>query len=182
MILRSERLELRPIEEGDLEFIRELINDPEVEKTIVGWLWPLSAKDEQEWYKGFRNSNKEVRYLIALHDGTRLGLTGLTDMDWKNGRCKGTGIRISPQVQNKGYATEAYTMMLNYAFNQLRFHKVTDSALETNKASLRFLEKVGYKVEGVLRDHVFKNGKYCNVVTTSILAEDFNRLYRLEKN
>ncbi len=178
MILRSERLVLRPIEEGDLEFIRELINDPEVEKTIVGWMWPLSAKDEQEWYKGFRNSNKEVRYLIALHDGTRLGLTGLTDMDWKNGRCKSAGIRISPRVQSKGYATEAYITMFDYAFNQLRFHKVMGSALETNKASLRLMEKLGYKVEGVLRDHVFKDGKYCNVVTTSILAEDFNRLHR----
>lgn len=182
MILRSERLVLRPIEERDLEFIRELINDPAVEATIVGWVLPLSAKDEQDWYRGFHNSNKEIRYMVETVNGETIGTTGLTDMDWKNGRCKGAGIRISPQVQSKGYASEAYTMMLDYAFNQLRFHKVSGSALETNKASLRFMEKVGYKVEGVLRDHVFKNGKYCNVVTTSILAEDFNRLHRPKMN
>lgn len=181
MILRSERLELRPIEEGDLEFMRELINDPEVEKTIVGWMWPLSAKDEQEWFKGFRNSNKEVRYLIALHDGTRLGFTGLTDMDWKNGRCRTTGIRISPQHQNKGYASEAYNTMLEYAFNQLRLHRVMDSALETNAASIAFMQKVGFQIEGIRKGHVFKNGAYQNVVALAIMAEDFRRLHHPPK-
>lgn len=173
MIIKGQKTILRPIEQEDLEFMRSLINAPEIEETIVGWQWPLSRKDEQEWYAGFRNSNKEMRLIIETTEGEPVGFTGLTNIDWKNGSCRTTGIRISKQVQSKGLATDAYIAMFRYAFGQLRLHRIMGSALETNAASLRFLEKVGFVREGIRRDHVFKNGAYRNVVALAILADDF---------
>ncbi|MDO5450172.1 MAG: GNAT family protein [Akkermansia sp.] len=174
MILSSERLVLRPIEERDLESIRELINNPVVEDTVVGWVLPLSSKDELDWFRGYHNSNKEIRFVIETRQGDLAGLTGLASMDWKNGVCKTAGIRIAPGLQNMGYASEAYCLMLDYAFNQLRFHRVTDGVLVRNAASRRFLEKVGFVQEGVLREHVYKNGRYEDVVAVAILDRDFN--------
>lgn len=173
MIIKGQKTILRPIEYEDLEFMRSLINDPDIEETIVGWQWPLSRKDEEGWYAGFRNSDKEMRLIIEVPDEGPVGFTGLTNFDWKNGSCRTTGIRISRHMQSKGLATDAYIAMLRYAFRQLRLHRIMDSALETNTASLRFLEKVGFIREGIRRDHVFKNGAYRNVVALAILADDF---------
>lgn len=177
MNIRGKKTILRSIEREDLEFMRSLINDPEIEHTIVGWQWPLSRKDEDEWYSGFRNSNKEMRLIIENLEGEPVGFTGLTNIDWKNASCRTTGIRISKQMQSRGFATDAYVAMLGYAFAQLRLHRIMDSALETNAASLRFLEKVGFVREGIRREHVFKNGHFCNVVALAILAEEYFTKY-----
>lgn len=173
MIIKGKKTILRPIEREDLEFMRSLINDPEIEETIVGWQWPLSRKDEEEWYAGFRNSDRALRLIIETPEDGPIGFTGLTDFDWKNGCCRTTGIRISKKAQSRGLATDAYIAMFRFAFTQLRMHRITDSALESNIPSLRFLEKVGFVHEGVQRHHVFKNGAYRNVVALGILAEEF---------
>lgn len=173
MIIKGKKTILRPIERDDLEFMRSLINDPDIEETIVGWQWPLSRKDEEEWYASFRNSNKEMRLIIETPEDGPVGFTGLANFDWKNGTCRTTGIRISKSVQSKGLATDAYIAMFRYAFSQLRLHRIMDSALETNIPSLRFLEKVGFVREGIRRHHVFKNGAYRNVVALAILADEF---------
>lgn len=173
MIIKGKKTILRPIEREDLEFIRSLINDPEIEETTVGRQWPLSRKDEESWYAGFSNSNKEMRLMIETPEDGPIGFTGLTAIDRKNGRCRTTGIRICQQAQSKGLATDAYIAMLRYAFNRLRLQRIMDSAPETNKASLRFLEKVGFVREGVRRKHVFKNGAYRDVVALAVLADEF---------
>lgn len=173
MILKGKKVILRSIEVEDLEFIRSLINDPEIEKTIVGWALPISRTDEEKWYANFSNSEKSIRYIIEDKQGCTVGLTGLGNIDMKNGSAKGLGIRISPKVQSKGLATDAYMTMFNYAFSELRLHRIETSAFEDNIASLKFQSKLGSKKEGVRREAIYKGGQYKNVVTLGCLKEDF---------
>jgi len=173
MILKGKIVTLRPIEREDLDFIISLVNDPEIEKSIVGWAWPVSRKDEEQWYANFKNSDSIVRYIIETEDDGAVGLTGLTNIDWKNGSAKGAGIRVKKGIQSKGVATDAYMTMFRFAFGELRLHRINTSAFEDNIASLRFQEKCGCKREGLQREAIFKNGIYKNVVTLGILAEEY---------
>ena len=154
MILRGKKVVLRPIELEDLEFIRSLINNPEIEKTIVGWALPISRKDEEKWYSSFSNTEKSIRYIVEDLQGHLVGLTGIGNIDMKNGCAKMMGIRISPQVQSKGLATDAYMTIFNFAFNELRLHRIETSAFDDNIASLKFQEKLGSKREGIRREAV----------------------------
>lgn len=172
MILKGKKVILRPIEFDDLEFIRSLINDPEIEKSIVGWTLPISKRDEENWYASFHNTNNEIRYIVEF-EGSPVGLTGVASIDWKNGSFKTSGIRISPDVQTKGLATDAYMTMHKFLFLEFRLHRANASTLEFNRASLRMMEKCGYKVEGLQRDAVYKNGRYYNVVTLGLLKDDY---------
>ena len=54
--------------------------------------------------------------------------------------------------------------------------------LEDNIASQRMNEKCGYKKEGLLRQAVYKNGKFHNLVVMSVLKEEFDKFIQLEKN
>lgn len=175
MNLKGKIVTLRAIEKEDLEFVRALINDPEMEQSIVGWAWPLSKKDEEQWYANFQNSASSIRYIIETAKDGPVGLTGLANIDWKNGSAKGAGIRVKVGTQTKGIATDAYMTMFRYAFDQLRLHRVSTSAFEDNYPSLRFQEKCGCKREGVIRDAIFKNGGYKNVVMMGILAEEYRQ-------
>lgn len=182
MILKGKKVILRPIEFDDLEFIRSLINNPDIEKTIVGWALPLSKQDEEKWYSSFSNTDKSIRYLIEDYQGNRVGLTGISNIDMKNGCAKMAGIRISPDVQSRGLATDAYMTIFNFAFRELRLHRIETSAFDDNFASLRFQEKLGSKREGIRREAVYKNGQYKNVVTFGCLKSDFEERYNSYSN
>ena len=173
MILKGKKIILRPIEYEDLEFVRSIINNPDIERTIIGWAVPVSKKDEERWYSNFSNNERAIRYMIETNDGNVVGLTGLGNIDMKNGCAKGMGIRISPEVQSKGLATDAYMTLFNFAFNELRLHRIETAAFEDNMASLRFMEKLGCKREGVRREAIYKEGQYKNVIFMGCLKEEF---------
>lgn len=175
MNIKGKRVTLRAIEPSDIEFMRELINDPDMEKSIVGWIWPLSSRDQQSWYNNYKNTLQEVRFIIESHTDGIIGFTGLKDIDMKNGMCRTGGLRIAPNFQGKGYAKDSYIALLSYAFNQLRMHCVQSCALEDNVASLTFMERLGYVREGLRRECVYKNGKYYNLVELGILEKEFRQ-------
>ncbi len=168
---------MRPIEFEDLEFICSLINDPDIERTIVGWSLPISRKDEETWYASYSNSEKTIRYIIEDIQGNAVGLTGLTNIDMKNGCAKTAGIRISPKVQSRGLATDTYMILFHFAFDELRLHRIETSAFEDNIASLKLQEKLGCVREGIRREAVYKNGEYKNVVALGCLREEFMEKY-----
>ena len=177
MILKGKIVTLRPIEEKDLPFMQQLVNDPDLEQLIVGWSFPVSMKDQQQWFQNFHNTDKFIRYIIETETDGVIGLTGLREIDWKNGTAKGGGIRLlKKEMRSKGVATDAYMTMLRYAFNELRLHRVCTAALDYNGASLHFMEKCGFKREGVLRDAVYKNGSFHDEIILACLKSDYEKV------
>lgn len=173
MILKNNNITLRAIEESDIEFIRDLVNDPVMESTIVGWAYPISQRDQENWFRNFSNSDKMIRYIIETNDGERIGLTGLRNIDWKNGTIQDGGIRIIKKNQSKGIGSQCFRLMQKYVFEELRLHRYTISAFDDNIPSIKCIEKAGFIREGIEREAIFKGGKYKNVITFSILSTDY---------
>lgn len=73
----------------------------------------------------------------------------------------------------KGYATEAYMLLLEYAFCERGFHRIGAHVLEDNKASIALHKKCGFSCDGVFRKATFKNGRWQNQFVFSILEEEF---------
>ncbi len=67
------------------------------------------------------------------------------------------GYWVGEQYWGKGIATEAVRQMTEYAFYYFDLVRLYAEVFETNKASMRVLEKNGYYLEGVRRKAVFKN-------------------------
>lgn len=67
------------------------------------------------------------------------------------------GYWLGEQYWGKGIATEAVRQMTEYAFYYFDIVRLYAEVFETNKASMRVLEKNGYYLEGVRRKAVFKN-------------------------
>lgn len=66
-------------------------------------------------------------------------------------------------AHGKGLALEATKEILNYAFNELKLHKVYLNVLEENGRANRFYEKCGFKYEGMSKEILYINGKYHNL-------------------
>ena len=177
MYLYGKKVVLRAVEEEDIEMLRELTNSPDFEKMIVGWSFPVSKKEQHEWFVNCRNSDSRLRFIIETKQDGAVGMIGLRDIDWKNGSAYGLGMRIAKQeIRTRGLATDAWMTLMRYAFDELRLNRINGSALEYNAASLRVCEKVGFKVEGVQRKAVYKDGKYHDVVMMGCLKSDYEQL------
>lgn len=64
----------------------------------------------------------------------------------------------------KGYATEALGAIYNYIFDVMKFHKIEAEYYSINKAPAKIAKKLGFKIEGVIKDHFIVDGKYVDAV------------------
>lgn len=97
----------------------------------------------------------------------------MTDIDMINRSCHSHVLIGEKDYWGKGYAREALLKALAFMFNERNIHRVQANVLETNIPSLKMHKKCGYKIDGLLRDAVFKAGRYQDQYILSILREDF---------
>ena len=140
MNLKGEKVLLRAIEKDDLEFLRSMINDEELERSVVGWSFPTSKYAQEKWYENQIADKNSIR-LIAEVDGERIGLASIQDIDWKN-RNAMHGIKLfGSDVKRKGYGTDIVMTIMKYAFEELQLNRLYSTILEYNEASLALYRK-----------------------------------------
>ena len=165
VFLDGEDVSLRTIDREDLEFCRRWVNDPEVRHGLDASR-PVTADDETAWYESL--SDGDDVHLLACVDGDPVGTLGLNDVDERVG-CAELGYWIAPEYHGRGYATAASRLLVGYAFDERRLHKVVARAYEFNDASRRVLEKVGFEREGTFRDEAFVDGGHVDVYRFGLL-------------
>ena len=134
VFLPGDRVDLRPIEREDLEFLQAAINDPAVRRNLTV-RWPLNYDQEEEWFEEQVTSEENINLLIVGEDGPA-GAIGLGPIDNQNGTAE-LGIWLQAADQGNGYGTEASTLLLDHAFDELRLHRIEARVFEGNDASLR---------------------------------------------
>ncbi|SME38107.1 Putative ribosomal N-acetyltransferase YdaF [Bacillus mobilis] len=71
-----------------------------------------------------------------------------------------TGFTLDKEYNAKGYTTEALQLVVDFAFRELKLHRIEAGAMPDNIASIRVLEKVGFKKEGIAKENLKINGKW----------------------
>ena len=97
----------------------------------------LNNPDQWEWY---------AIWMIELKDGTHIGELCFKGLD-SDGIAE-IGYGISEEYQNNGYATEAVKALIQWAFNAPQVIAIEAETESENTASIRVLEKCGFKLNG----------------------------------
>lgn len=79
------------------------------------------------------------------------------------------GYSLDKDCEGKGYMTEAVRLLVEYAFRELKLHRVYAEAKPSNLGSIRVLEKAGFEREGIARKNVQINGRWEDHMVLSIL-------------
>ncbi len=74
-------------------------------------------------------------------------------------------------------ARRALLLALRYGFERLELNRISMGAQADNAPSQRRIEKAGFKREGVLRNYLYKDGKFTDVVLYSMLQAEFRELW-----
>ena len=177
-MIQGERVRLRAIEKDDLPKFVRWMNDPEVIEFLL-ISSPLSMAMEEKWF--------ERQVAIPPNEGQVLAIEALVDGNWVHIGNVGIhnvepvhlnaefGIVIGEKdYWNKGYGTEAARLALKHGFENLNLHRIFLNVYENNHRGIKAYEKAGFVKEGVLREAIFKNGRYLNVIIMSMLHSEWD--------
>ncbi|MEM5871758.1 MAG: GNAT family N-acetyltransferase [Candidatus Aenigmatarchaeota archaeon] len=152
------------------------------DKEIVKWTlipWPYKKRDAFNFVKTAKEKLKKreaYTFGIFLKGTDKLvGCISLKNVskENKNGEL---GYWIGRKYWNKGYATEAVKLILHFAFKKLKLHKVYAVVLEENIASVKVLEKNGFRIEGEFREQRFRYKKWHDELRFGILKNEWKKL------
>lgn len=112
-----------------------------------------------------------------------IGNIALQRINWVSRSAELAIIVGDKKYWNKGVGTEAYMLMLGYAFDRLNLNRISSGQTLQNIGMINVCKKCGMKEEGVARESMFKKGKYIDTVTYSILRREYeNRNSKPVKN
>ncbi len=174
--LSSPRLILRRLRRSDLSPFCRYRSDPRVAR-YQDW----TAFSEEEGLRFFAEQaelHPDVEgtwfqmAIVLAETGEIIGDCGLHSMKDPPRQVE-IGFTLDPDYQGKGYATEAVTGLLNYAFGELRKHRVTAITDARNAAALRVLERVGMRREGHFIQNVWFKGDWGDEYLYALLEQEW---------
>lgn len=171
----AQAVNLRPIEYSDLPFLCDLANDPGVRENVVGWDWPVSAAGQQKWFESTLSDATSKRLIVETNESEAIGLTGFWEIDWRN-RTAETAIKLggTDGARGKGYGVLAIRAVMELAFLEAGFNRLHATVLASNSRSLAaYLDKSGWTEEGRMRQHVWRNGNYVDLVQIGMLRSEY---------
>ena len=112
-------------------------------------------KEVAEWKAG-----TGYRFYIVPADSPReiIGTIALSNVVMGAFCSAYLGYKLDEAHQGRGYMTAAVGMVVKYAFEELRLHRIEANVMPRNRASLRVLEKNGFENEGLSRAYLNING------------------------
>ena len=168
------RIYLRAFELDDYKTTIAWRNDKEVSDKLGGMRLYVSEAREKKWIEDTIFHSSDIKLAICLiQNNLHIGNVYLTDINNVNRTAESHILIGNKDYWGQGYACEALLQMLHYGFEERGLNRIYAHINIDNEASLRMHEKCGYKQEGVLRQAVFKNGTFKDVVVMSILSKEF---------
>ena len=163
------RLVLRPFEESDAEAMLRLMRNEQIAQT---YMMP-DLRDDARAGALFRRfldlSHQPERAVVGMFaDGVLVGF--MNDTRIEGGEIE-LGYVVDPAHQGKGYATEAVSEVIDFAWKILRLHRIESYVMPRNTRSLRVMEKLGFEKEGISRRCLEVNGVWEDHVRFSLLNE-----------
>ena len=179
-MLQGEKVLLRALRREDLPRLCVFNNDLEVELAGGGdppfpqSLERLQAEFDSEAAKGGRNG---PAFAIEA-DGQLIGQCALFQFD-EVAHTAMLGIGIGDKSYwGRGYGGEAIRLLLDYAFRLRNLRRVWLSVNSTNERAIRAYRACGFVEEGRLRQHVWSNGAYIDLVYMGLLRTEWQSTAR----
>lgn len=168
----TNQVTLRLFEKQDAPQICRIINEDEIRRAMVTVKYPFSENAALDFVEG---SNSEYTKRFAVLEANRdevLGCISLLEIDETHLQAE-LSFFVSAKASGKGLTTEAGRIVLRFGFFSLGLNRIYALHLVSNAGSVKVLEKLGFKGEGVLRERVKNKGDFYDVKMLSLLKREF---------
>lgn len=174
-MLFGEKVTLRALRRDDLPRLCEFNNDVEVELAGGGDPpYPQSLERLQaEFDAGIGQSGRDDTSFALVADGEFTGTCALFSFNAAAQTCS-LGITIGDRAYwGRGYGRDAVRMLLDYAFRLRNVRRVHLTVNGNNERAQRAYRACGFVEEGRLRQHVWSDGQFIDLVHMGILRDEW---------
>ena len=180
-MLKGNTIYLRLFEPNDYEKTYIWHNDFDIQKSTCGHLRFVSKEIEKEWvqFKATHNQNDIYLALCLVENDEMIGWYSISNIDFLHRKCHCSGVIIGDKRYRDGVAyREAGDLAFQYIINELNMNRISGSCLKEHILSRADMEASFWKLEGIERQAIFKNGSYHDICHYAILREEyFNHLH-----
>ena len=178
-MIYGKRIRFRAPERADLPTFVQWINDPEVRAGISLFL-PMSLAHEEQWFEDMlKRPREEQPMTIEIKEKRKwmaIGNIGFFSID-PISRASEVGIMIgNKDYWNKGLGTEAIQLILKHGFDTLNLNRIFLRVFANNHRAIRCYEKVGFIHEGHMRQAIYNDGEYLDILLMSVLREEWKNV------
>jgi [ribosomal protein S5]-alanine N-acetyltransferase len=175
--LAGEKVVLRPPERGDYEAWASL--RARSQAFLAPWepIWPPDALSRANFrarvarYAEDWRTDQAYNFFIFAHDETLLGGIGLASLRRGVSETASLGYWIGEPFARQGYMTATLPLVIDFAFDRLRLHRVEAACLPTNLPSRTLLLHAGFHEEGYARQYLCIDGKWQDHLLFAILRD-----------
>lgn len=177
--LTSRDITLRPLRRSDASTWQEL------RRSNAAWLRPWEATLPRPdpsvpttfagMVRAYRREGRTGRAMAfaLVHNGALVGQVTLGGISWGSLRSAYIGYWISQQVAGRGVMPRAVALLVDFALGQLLLHRIEINIRPENRASLRVVEKLGFRLEGFRRAYLHIDGAWRDHNSYVMLAGDW---------
>ena len=170
---------LRALEREDLTVVHKWQNDEEIMRLARSFLDHVISKEalEAEFARELKGEDAGRRAYIIEEKSTRKpgGWATIRIQQFRR-RMTGADVGLAlgeKTAWNRGYGTETAKLLLDEVFRQLTLHRAEWWTYAENNGSVQLAKRPGFKEEPRLRDAVFFDNRYHDLVVLGLLKQEF---------
>ena len=168
------KLEFCKLSEEHLGMVRNWRISPEVSGSM--YTDPkITPEHQKKWYEEIKKDPTKKYWIVGLN-GEYVGVVCLLNIDLINKRCLWAYYLGETSARGKGVGKQIELNILSYVFDDLKLNKLCYEVLAFNDLVVKIHQKYGAKIEGVLRQHIYKNGEFYDVIVMGILKEEWDKI------
>ena len=176
--LETERLVLRQLTLDDTDFVFRHFSDTIVNQYLMDEPPVIEFSQAQEIVRFYLEPEGKTynRWgLLRKSDNQLIGTCGYHKWEKRYYRAE-IGYDLSPSCWGQGYMMEALQIVISHGFEQMRLNRIEALVFIDNDRSIRLLQRLGFKQEGILRDYFYLDGKFYDHFIFSLLCREWTPL------
>ena len=178
LVIHTRRLTIRNLRITDLGDFYAYRSNPEVTRFQgfeVMTLEESIAFIREQANRPFGVPGEWVQYALEYRESGRLIGDCAIKLNHEDSRLGAIGITIAPEEQQNGFALEAIQGITSYLFKEAGLHRITETVDVDNTASVRLLERAGFKREGHFIENIFFKGRWGSEYQYAMLRANWQK-------
>jgi diamine N-acetyltransferase len=170
-MIEGNRVKLRAIEDLDVSFYHQWINDQET-NFWRGLYHPVAFDVAQNDLKIFKfNDHTKLSLSIVAAADKPIGFVGLRGICCRSRRGEIWIYIGDKSFWSKGFGQEILSLLVRYAFEEMNLHRLWLECDPEHKSAVACYEKVGFKQEGVLKESYYRRGSYRDTIIMGLIRD-----------
>jgi ribosomal-protein-alanine N-acetyltransferase len=171
-VIKGKNIVLRPLAKADIENRVKWFNDPDVRKTLI-----INERFELEktiqWFEKIQSDDSRLEFVIETLQKVPIGIIGLAGINRTHKTAEIYIVIGQKEFWGKGVMLEAEILLIDRAFNSLGLEKIWAEILSDNVASIITMKKIGFEIEGTLKNEKIVNNQRVTVLRLGLQTDVF---------